>query len=215
MPQQQKTVSGRCVFYIRPDAETTKEAIVHAMRIGNRPIYTATQPLISLYQAEFDQAPIDEIDKILDAMDFLLRTPLRLSRTALLATDGHDSLRWMTEYDKQNIAAEPLYQAHTTALGLARWLDRVWHGDVLREATSRKTSRPTKDEMSNLIDFGQEDARTLYEPYMLLAIAQTGHGIRTVRQNATRIGSIDQIGFATILKAAGAIKLVNAISVRM
>ncbi len=210
-PTPPPTVSGRCVFYAVPDDTTVRDAIKYANAIGNKPIYTVTQPFIALYQAKFDQAPLAEIDRILDLMAAgPLYDPLRMGRIGNPTIESHEQLRWHIEYDKRNLSAEPLYAAHMAALGLARWVDKQWHQDLLRDA-KKLSPNPSKEEMSNLIDFAQADARTLYEPYILLALAHGGHGWKNPRQNASRTGMIGQFGFAHI---SHGVKLANIIAVR-
>lgn len=210
-PVTQKTISGHHAFYVIPDDTTISNAKTYAANLGNNPHYTSRAPFISVYQAYFKDAPLHEIDRLLDAMtQGLLYAPLSLDKTIDVTVDGMKYLRWMVKYNQKALASEPLYHAHILALGLARWLDPTWHQSLVSFMPKMKPPQ-SKEEKTNIIDFGQAHSRNLFAPYILLASSGSAHNFRNPRQNLPRYGMIQSFGFAEMVHR---IELGNIVSER-
>ncbi len=212
MPSYTSTVSGDCVFYAIPDAHTCAEAKRYAQTMGNYPMYTVQIPYIPLYIATFNKAPIDIIIQILqDLESILVGNFLRMDDIDSTYAYGSYALIWKTRYDISNYMQEHLYRAHMKCLsGLAKYIDTSWHAALITQ-TKTRTPLPSKDEMSNIIDFGMGDARGLYRPHILLTRGNLFHNYKLPNKKISRNGDITHVGFA---HAIHEVELGRVISVR-
>ncbi len=189
-------ISGRCVFYAIPDDTIKQDAIRHGKYIGNNAFFSVSAPYIQLYRAKFDRAPLKEVNRILDTISFILTgNVLTMEKLVTIASGGMQALRWMCTYNVHQYMHEPLYKAHIACLDLARYQDRQWQKDILDEAINRNP-KPPRDHIANIIDFGQEDAKHVFRPNILLALARPTHTYNTPRHPISHTGKIVGVGFA-------------------